>query len=346
MFKPNYDITHAILNSIAEIEQVRAQVIGARILPERAVELHYRATVEKVHNSTSIEGNPLTLKQVDHVLKNQGMTRSEYAETEVRNYKKALDFVDKRKRNTFALEYKDILTLHKITMKGLIPEEKAGALRSGSIYIVDQDEKLKYTGPAAKTVQNKLEGLVDWANASGDSVHPCIIAALIHYEIASIHPFADGNGRTARLAVMLYLGIPDFDFYGTIVLDSYYAQARGEYYSALHDCQGEKYREGQDLTSWIEYFIAGFLSAAKVLWAEIAILSALEPLVDQKRISRDDMDILSYALQFGSISLSEAVQILPGLSRRSLQRKLSFLSEGGYLTRKGAARNTRYHWVT
>ena len=88
-----------------------------------------------------------------------------------------------------------------------------------------------------------------------------------HYQLVSIHPFADGNGRVARLLTMLYLGIRDYDNNGSIVLDSYYAQDRGEYYAALHNCQGEKYREGQDITSWVSYFVAGFLSAAKALWA-------------------------------------------------------------------------------
>jgi len=91
MFTPNYKITNNILNAIAEIESIRAKVMHARILPEKAIELHYRATVEKVHSSTSIEGNPLTLKQVDAVLKGQSLTRRKYAEIEVRNYKKAYE---------------------------------------------------------------------------------------------------------------------------------------------------------------------------------------------------------------------------------------------------------------
>ena len=342
MFKPNHTITNEILNKIAEIESIRTQVERARVLPERAIELHFRATVEKVYSSTSIEGNPLSLKQVDSLLRNQSLTQRKYAEIEVRNYKTALDYIDKRKQKNAALAYEDLLHLHKLTMKGLIPKDKAGALRTGSIYIVDQDEKLKYTGPGAKSVQKKLEGLVSWLDSVGETVHPCIGAALLHYQLASIHPFADGNGRMARLAAMFYLGTRDYDFNGSIVLDSYYAQERSEYYAALHNCQGEKYQEGQDLTSWLEYYITGFLSSAKVLLAEIAILSVIEPFVEQKRIDRDEADLLTYALQFGSISLSEAAQILPGLSRRTLQRKLKDLTEGGYLLQTGAARNTRY----
>jgi len=346
MFKPKYTITNEILNSISEIESIRAQVDRTSILPERAIELHYRATVEKIHSSTSIEGNPLTLKQVDSVLKNQNITRKKYAETEVRNYKRALDFIEKRKQDGIAFTYDDLLDLHSLALKDLMPEEKVGALRKGAIYIVDQDDKMKYTGPAARFVQKKLEWLIEWVNKVSKTVHPCIVSALLHYQLASIHPFADGNGRTARLAAMLYLGIRDYDFIGSIVLDSYYAQKRDDYYAALHDCQGEKYIEGQDLTSWISYFVEGFLSSAKVLWAEIMILAAFQPLVQKKRIARDEVDLLTYALQFGSVSLSEAAQLLPGCSRRTLQRKLKELSDDGYLAPRGEARNRRYYWDT
>lgn len=333
-----------MLSEIAEIESIRSNVAGLRVFPERAIEMHYRATVEKTHSSTSIEGNPLTLKEVDSVLKGQSMTRHLYAETEVRNYKEALDFIEKRKRDGRLLEYGDLLGLHRLAMKGLLPNEKTGALRKGMVYIIDQDSRVKYTGPHARYVHKKLDELVAWLETATESVHPCLAAAILHYQFVTIHPFSDGNGRTARLAAMLYLGLCGYDFDGMIVLDSYYAQGRSEYYAALHGCQGEKYREGNDLTPWMDYFVAGFLSSAKVLWAGSAIMAAFQGPLAQKRINRDDIDILVYACQFGSISLSEAEGILPDLSRRTIQRRLAGLAENGYLAQKGAARSTRYHW--
>ena len=68
MFTPKYTITDELLTIVAGIESLHTSVAQARLLPERAIELHYRATVEMTHSSTSIEGNPLTLKQVDSVL--------------------------------------------------------------------------------------------------------------------------------------------------------------------------------------------------------------------------------------------------------------------------------------
>jgi len=341
MFAPKFNITNDLLNRIAEIEALRGKISQVRILPDRAIELRYRATVEKTRSSTSIEGNPLNLKQVDAVLKGRSMTRRKYAETEVRNYKKALDFIDKRKLVAAAPGYDDLLELHRLAMQDLLPEEKIGALRAGPIYIVNQDDELKYTGPAAEAVREKLDELLAWLATETD-VHPCIGAALLHYQFVTIHPFADGNGRTARLATMLYLGWRDYDFNGSIVLDSFYALERREYYDALAACQGGRYREGQDLTSWLTYFVAGFLSAAKVLWAEIAILSKAAPNPEQRRLGEDETDLLSYAQQFGGLSLSEAADILPDVPRRTLQRKLKALVDDGFLTPAGSGKNTRY----
>jgi Fic family protein len=345
MYKPNYSITNTLLNTIAEIESYRVKADSSYILPEREVEMRYRATVEATHNSTHIEGNPLTIKQVDSVLRGGNLTRHLYAELEVKNYKKALDYIDKRKLTGAPVAADDILYLHRLTMSGLLPDEKTGAFRKGDVYIVDQNDNVKYTAPKAKVVAAKLAALLAWMKDSAGDVNPVLAAAVLHYQFVALHPFADGNGRTARLAVMLYLGIRDYDFRASIVLDSYYAYERDEYYAALQSCHGMKYSEACDITPWVEYFADGFLSSAKVLWAEISLLTAaVRPLMEKRRIRSEDSDILSYAKRFGSVSISEAANILPGVSRRSLQRIMKKLADDGLLIVKGSGKATRYHW--
>ena len=76
----------------------------------------------------------------------------------------------------------------------------------------------------------------------------------------------------------------------------------------------------------------------------LTILSIMEPASEQKRLDRGETDLLSHSLQFGSVALSEAIDILPHLSRRTPQRKLKNLADAGFLMQKGTARNTRYYW--
>jgi len=347
-YHPKYQITDALLATIAEIESLRSQVAHSRILPEREIELRHRATVEATHSSTAIEGNPLNLKQVEKVLADGTvLTRHQYAEIEVRNYKKALDYIDKRKTTARPIELKDILTIHELIMEGLLPQEKTGVLRTVGVDIIDQDDMVLYKGPKTAILKEEITALLEWLKEN-ENVHPVIAAAILHFQFVSIHPFSDGNGRTTRVLTQLYLGLRDYDFRGTLVLDSYYYTDKRAYYDALHTVQGENYQTAATamLDSWISYFTQGFLSAAKVLSVEVMILSSViagdKPV---KRINAEDADLLSYAKQFGSISLAEAESVLPNVPRRTLQRKLKKLVDNGYLTVSGSTRSTVYVWT-
>ena len=140
-YAPKYTIGNTLLSHIAEIEAFRARIDGSYILPEREIAMRYRATIEATRSSTGIEGNPLNIKQVEAVLANkQPLTRHQYAELEVRNYKKALDFIDKRKHTKQPITLDDILRIHGVIMHGLLPDSKRGQLRTRDVYVVDKDD--------------------------------------------------------------------------------------------------------------------------------------------------------------------------------------------------------------
>lgn len=346
MYKPNYKITDELLNLIAQIEAVRSKVSDSYILPEREIEMRYRATVEATHSSTSIEGNPLNIKQVAKVLSDKTpLTRHQYAEIEVKNYKKAIDFIDKRKESDEKMTTKDILAVHKIITEGLLDEERTGKWRKNSVYIENQQEEVLYTAPAPNQVKNEIEELLEWLSSESYKIHPVIAAAIFHFQLVSIHPFADGNGRSTRVLTMLYLGLREYDFRSALVLDSYYSSDKKAYYNALHDVQGDKYDIAvkANLDQWIIYFTDGFLVSANVLFAEVTLLSsAIQNGPFMQRISRDEADLLSYIKQFGSISVSEAESVLPNVSRRTIQRKLKNLVDEGLVELDGATHEAKY----
>lgn len=346
MYKPKYQITDEILNKISAIEELRSRVAQSVMLPEREIEMRHRATVEATHSSTSIEGNPLNRMQVEKVLSNissQPITRHRYAEIEIRNYKQALDFIEKRKSVKKAIGLADILSLHKILMTELLPQEKIGKLRLNPVYIADQDDKTVYEAPKVRLLKTEINELLQWLDAATKNIHPVIAAGILHFYFVSIHPFADGNGRTTRLLTMLYLGLRDYDFRSSLVLDSYYALNKADYYQALNLADNYPGRKEAYLNPWLTYFIDGFLAAAKILLAEVLLLSSVIKNPNEiKRISKDEFDLLSYAKQFGSISLSEAMDILPDLSRRTLQRRLKTLVDEGYLELSGNTSVAKY----
>lgn len=344
MYKPKYTISDKLLCNIADIESLRTQVDSSYILPEREIEMRYRASVEATHSSTSIEGNPLNLKQVEKVLiGGKQLTRHQYAELEVKNYKKALDFIEKRKSIKAPIVMEDVLAIHRVVANQLLSADKVGMLRKNPIYIADQNDNTVYEGPRTDVLNQEINELLSWL-AGADNIHPVIVAGILHFHFVSIHPLADGNGRTTRLLTSLYLGLKDYDFRSSLVLESYYSVDKQAYYNALSLANNYTGRKLAILNPWLDYFAQGFLSSAKVLAIEVNALSGLTKDADKVKITKLESDILSYARQFGSISLSEALDILAGTSKRTIQRRLMKLVDDRYLAVEGDARNTKYIW--
>jgi Fic family protein len=346
MFKPNFTITSDILNQIAGIERIRAIVDKSVILPEREISLRYRYTVEAIHSSTSIEGNPLDRKQIEAVLAGKKVSQSKYALTEVINYKRALDFIRERSLSEQPICLDDILHLHRLVSTGLLPKEKSGEIRPGDIFIVDSIDgvdHVRYTGPEATQVPKLLSELLDWLVADGSTLHPVLSAGILHLEFVSIHPFSDGNGRMARLLTMLYLGLRDFDFRGVLVPETYYLENRMAYYTALSSAQGEKYSKSHRLSMdpWLQYFVSGLLAVAKELNANIGLAAAPANTGIPIKLSRDEIVILDYVRQFGSIDLNTATEIL-ARNQRTVQRRLENLVAKKLLLMKRAGKNTEY----
>lgn len=275
-YAPQYTINEKIKSNLQEIERLKDKIRGSRILPETEASIRLRATVETVHSSTSIEGNPLDANEVRAVISSDKvLTKEEYAEIEVQNYKNALDYIDKRRHGNTEITLEDVLELHRIITDKLLDKTRNGKIRKNPVYIENQNHEVIYTAIDASKVRSALEELLDWVKLSQFSVHPVIIAGIIHFSVAAIHPFADGNGRTARALTSLFLALNQYDCNGALVLDSYYATDRKAYYAILQLLTGKNYAFAikSDLTPWLEYFTDGFLTSLHVLDAEIRMLN-------------------------------------------------------------------------
>ncbi len=345
-YMPKYEINDKIRNNLQEIGKLKDKIRGIRILPEAEASIRLRASVESVHSSTSIEGNPLDANEVRAAItSDRVLTKEEYAEIEVRNYKKALDYIDVRRHGLSEISLEDILELHRIITDGLLDETRNGKIRKNSVYIENQNHEVLYTAAKVGEVENALTDLIEWVRDNQFQIHPVITAAIIHFRLAAIHPFSDGNGRTARAATSLFLALNQYDCGGALVLDSYYASDRQEYYAVLQLVNGKSYEDSSksDLTPWLEYFTDGFLTSLHVLDAEIRMINlAIPSSAKKERLGQEEQEILSYAAEFDSVSIAEVENLLPEVSRRSAQRKLKQLVDGGYLEMSGEARETRY----
>lgn len=342
-YQPVFKVSDQVRRHLQDIERLRSTITSGHILPSVEASVRHRASVESVHSSTSIEGNPLDINQVRAVISSDRiLTKQEYAEIEVYNYKQALDYINRR-RSGGDITLDDILKLHQIITDRLLDSARSGKIRRRPVYIEDGQHQIIYTAVDAPRVKNELIGLLNWIKDNQFVLHPVIIGAVIHFHLAAIHPFSDGNGRTARAATALYLALAHYDNDGTLALDTYYASDRPSYYAILRRLNGENYASSQqaDLTPWLEYFAEGYLTSLRVLDAEIRLLS-LATLTDKPALDRNDQDIISYVAKFGSLNISEAESILPELSRRTIQHRLKRLVDRGYLDLVGATHEAKY----
>ena len=149
-------------------------------------------------------------------------------------------------------------------MHGLIiGKNTPSAYRTEQNSVVDtQTGTIVYMPPEAKDVGPLMTGLVEWINESTHTLPIPIVAAIAHYQFVTIHPYYDGNGRTARILTTLILHQGGYDLKGIYNLEEYYYQHLQDYYNALAVGPSHNYYMGRakaDITGWIEFFVSGML---------------------------------------------------------------------------------------
>lgn len=256
-------ITPKIATYLMRIEAAKQAVQDLPINPSVLRTLRETARLFSTHYSTMIEGNRLTQEQVSRVIEDQQhFPGRERDEREVLGYYAALEKLEQLAASPVAVSEKHIQTLHALVMAGGRRKVKATPYRDGQNVIRDsRSRRIVYMPPEAKDVPLLMKEMVDWISSTERQELPCPIrAGIAHYEFATIHPYYDGNGRTARLLTTLILHLGGYDLRGLYSLEEYYARNLGAYYEALTVGPSHNYYEGRakaNITKWVEYFCAG-----------------------------------------------------------------------------------------
>lgn len=348
MFKPQYKFTNKIVNMLTAIAETKAAIERAKLLPRQELRLRRQALIRMTHSSTHIEGNILNLRQVEAVVRHQKVdapTRDIY---EVENYLKALRYIDQIVKKKQKITERVILKIHKLVTNRTLSDEQSGHYRKGSVYVVRRqwarmDETI-YTGPDAKKVPKLIKELTNWIRESEkQDIHPVIVAGTVHQEIAAIHPFADGNGRTARALATLILYQRGYDFRKLFALEDYYNKDRPKYYKAINI--GKTYEERKkDSTSWLEYFVKGFKQEIDNVKANVRTLSLKKidkDIESQIYLDPDQLKIIDFLDQVGKITVSEVVNTLE-CPKRTAQLHLQKLKKLKMIKQVGKGPSSAY----
>ncbi|MFV1917765.1 MAG: Fic family protein [Patescibacteria group bacterium] len=337
MFNPKFEISSPILNRLADIAEIKGMVEKSTLLPARESLLRKTAVIKMAHTSTSIEGNLLNEYQVEQVVGGKRVQAEPDQIKEVKNYLAALKKVDSLSKNK-NFNKADVLDIHRIVVSGLVEPKKTGHIRAGTVYIVnvepDGKEEVAYTPPKALRVPSLIDELINWL-AEAKDLHPVIRAGLFHYQFVKIHPFTDGNGRVARLLTLLHLYQSGWDFKKALVLEDYYNRDRKKYYLNLQTGRRYKERQGVNLTSWLEYFVEGFLVEAINLREMVLLLSVAGGKGETTQVlDHDELKIVDFVTTVGQLTSSDAVDILK-VPKRTAQEKLRRLVDANILVRRG-----------
>ncbi|MFZ0965022.1 MAG: Fic family protein [Candidatus Bathyarchaeia archaeon] len=176
--------------------------------PQLVKKLWEQMQIEFAYNSNAIEGNTLSLRETQLVIQ-EGITvrgKSLREHLEARNHPDAIDYVEKLAQRGTAIKQDDILKVHELLMRG-IDDQNAGKYRSGQVRVAGAT----FMPPSAEKIQSMISQLLQTLSQNPDELRPIELAAFFHHEFVYIHPFLDGNGRTARLlmnVILLRTGYP------------------------------------------------------------------------------------------------------------------------------------------
>ena len=187
---------------LARVEQKKLELDAYRPLPNELVKQLYQwYAIELTYNSNAIEGNTLTKKETALVIE-KGLTiagKTVREHLEAINHAYALDFIEDlshKKKSDITLT--TLLDIHRVILKG-IDDDNAGRLRKVAVFIAGSDTEF----PHPIKVLDLMTEFITWLHTSQEDI--VLIAMQAHFKLVAIHPFVDGNGRTARLLMNLLL---------------------------------------------------------------------------------------------------------------------------------------------
>jgi Fic family protein len=351
-FQANYRrYTPEATNLLIQIATALGTINGAQVLPSVADQLRASARAGTVHYSNLIEGNQLPLIEAERAARHE-LAPDTRAKIELVNYVHALELIDTRlAAGTLDLSAEFFQELHGVAMKGLGREDDPhfkprheGRWRDGVAVVVDRlTNQVMHEGPSPDDVPGLMDAMFEWLarKVAGGQEPPFVLAGVVHYGVTDIHPFADGNGRAARLlqtAVLMSAGVLPGRMFS---FERYYAEDRGAYYAALRSVRKNTY----NMEAWLEYFLRGLVEEYERVAATVTDLAGLlvagggEPL---RLTPGQERALAALRLQgrreFSRREYEEAGRV----GRTTATDEIAALIRHGVLAPRGSGPSTRY----
>ena len=243
-----------------------------------------QALLLEAHHTTHIEGTELTLDQSRQILSGKKVIEANREDVqEIKNYCSAFELVSEYLNNDNPITESLIREIHKRLVSNVRGNAAApGEYRKIQNYVINsQTNKIIYTPPPAYEVNIQMQELLDWINHETE-ISDILVAGIAQFQLVDIHPFLDGNGRSARLLSTLCLYRQGYDFKKLFTLSEYYDRNRKNYYEAIQNVRNNN----MDMTGWLEYFVKGLETQIGELQNKSAAIIKYESLIQNNKLSK------------------------------------------------------------
>ena len=331
-------LSNQILKYITEIDKNRYKVSSVKLSSNISNKLRKNSKKKSSYASNKIEGNPLSEKQVDEVIESDERKHFLKPEQEVRNYFLALNYLEEKAKQNELFSKKLILDVQKLVEKGASKEKIGfrGPMPPGVLFAVYDSKtgKPEYIPPEYCDIPELIDELVEYVNTTDD--HPLIVAAIVHYQLVTIHPFEDGNGRTARLLSGYIMDINGYGFNGIGSLEEYFAYDIDEYYESIQMGLPVLYYSGRENPPHPEIWINYFLRMVQLYSSKVCDLQQstnaenVEGSLSYLKGKEKELLLLlikKYKREFTPIEVSKELKV----TNKTIINRLSVLSKTGFV---------------
>ena len=336
----------SIAEPLAELERRRDLFANLPIDPTHAEWLRRRAWVRTVHGTARIEGNTASDIDVEALLEGEGTSKvSDREAREIIGTRDALTLADELAASGTTPDEAVVRELNRRVLWNQSPLLTAGEYRRGENRVQDAAGSAVFCTPPSGDVPDLMRQFGAWLTTSALQHPPPVAAALGHLEFVAIHPFNDGNGRTARALVRLMLVQHGYALDGLVSLDAQLDLDRSAYFSAIREAIGRDYEPDYDATPFVRYLLGSITSAADFVLARIRGLGEL--MIRVRRAIIDGslppgmIDGLAFAWVNRHIRAGDYIR-LTGRARQSATRDLAAAVAGGWLLATGEKRGRYY----